>query len=180
MVGRDLLCSRLMSTTKPQPRLSWREWRRRRAWDLHQQGWTQQHIAQALAVTQGAVSQWLHQARLQEVAALRDHPAPGATPLLTEDQLALLVALLLEGAAASGFRGDVWTSKRVSQLIKEQFGVSYHPGHVRRLLGQLGFSPQRPIVRATQRDEQAIETWPAERWPALKKRRCMKAALLSG
>jgi transposase len=169
-----------MSTTKLHPGRSWREWRRRRAWDLHQQGWTQQQIAQALAVTQGAVSQWLHQAHLQGVAALRDHPAPGARPLLTTDQHALLVALLLEGAAASGFRGDVWTSKRVTQLIKEQFGVSYHPGHVRRLLRQLGFSPQRPIVRAAQRDEQAIAEWYSDRWPALKKRRGVKAALSSG
>jgi len=169
-----------MSTTKHPPLPSWREWRRRRAWELQQQGWTQQHIAQALAVTQGAVSQWLQQARLQGVTALRDHPAPGAPPLLTSDERALLGALLLEGAEACGFRRDVWTSKRVTQLIKEQFGVTYHPGHVRRLLGQLGFSPQRPLVRATQRDEAAIAAWYAERWAALKKRPCEKTELSSG
>ena len=180
MVGRDLLCSTLMSTTDQHPLPSWREWRRCRAWELHQQRWTQHQIAHALDVTQGAVSQWLQRARLQGVVALRDHPARGATPLLSAEQHALLGALLLDGAAANGFRGDVWTSKRVSQLINEQFGVSYHPGHVRRLLGQLGFSPQRPIVRATQRDEQAIAAWFAERWPALKKRRCVKAELSSG
>jgi transposase len=125
-MGRDLLCSRLMSTTKHHPLPSWREWRRRRAWELHQQGWTQPHIAHALAVTQGAISQWLRQAHLQGVAALRDHSAPGAPARLTSDQHALLAALLLEGAAAHGFRGNVWTSKRVTQLIQEQFGAYEH------------------------------------------------------
>jgi transposase len=174
-VGRDLLCSRCMSRTDPLPPLSWREWRRRRAWELHQQGWTQQHIAQALAVSQGAVSQWVQRATAQGPEALRAHPAPGAPPLLTTDQHALLVALLLEGAEAHGFRGDVWTSQRVAHLIHEQFGVRYHPGHVRRLLGQLGWSVQRPLVRATQRDEAAIAAWYTERWPALKKSADAKA-----
>lgn len=160
--------------------MSWPEGRRLRAWELHQQGWTQQQIAHALGVTQGAVSQWVQRATAQGVAALRDHPAPGASPLLSTEQHALLVALLLEGAEASGFRGEVWTSRRVAQLIREQFAVSYHPAHVRRLLRQLGFSPQRPIVRASQRDEEAIATWYATRWPALKKSACGKAALSSG
>ncbi|MDP6519113.1 MAG: winged helix-turn-helix domain-containing protein [Planctomycetota bacterium] len=51
------------------------------------------------------------------------------------------------------------------------FGVRYHPAHVSRLLRTLGWSPQKPIQRATQRDEAAIATWYAERWPAIKKRR---------
>jgi transposase len=160
--------------------MSWREWRRHRAWKLHQQGWTQQQIAQALAVSQGAVSQWLQRASQQGVAALRDHPPPGARPLLTPEQRALLVALLLEGAEAHGFRGEVWTSQRVARLIHEQFGVHYHPGHVRRLLNDLGWSAQRPIQRATQRDEQAIAAWSVERWPALKKRHNKKAGSLCG
>jgi len=160
-----------MSTTDRKPPRSWREGCRLRAWELHQQGWTQQHIAQALGVTQGAISQWLKQATLHGVEALRDHPAPGARPKLLADQRAQLAALLLEGAQAFGFTGEVWTARRVAQLIKDQFHVSYHPDHVGRILRQLGFSPQRPIVRATQRDEAAIGAWYSERWPTLKKRR---------
>lgn len=179
-MGRDLLCSRLMRTTEHNPPVSWHEGRRLRAWELHQQGWTQHRIAQALGVTQGAVSQWLQRARLHGLAALRDHPAPGAAPLLTAEQQAQLVALLLEGAEAYGFRGAVWTCRRVRQLINDQFGVTYHPAHVSRLLRQLGWSPQKPLVRATQRDEAAIAAWHAERWPALKKKRSLKAALSSG
>src|SRR5215472_10485464 len=52
-------------------RLDWREGRRRRAWELKQQGWKQQDIAAALGVTAGAVSQLLRRVREQGVEALR-------------------------------------------------------------------------------------------------------------
>jgi DNA-directed RNA polymerase specialized sigma24 family protein len=61
-------------------RLDWREGRRRRAWELKEQGWKQQDIAAALGVTPGAVSQWLSRARQGGVEALRRHPAAGPTP----------------------------------------------------------------------------------------------------
>jgi transposase len=157
-----------MSTREHNQSMSWHEGRRLRAWDLHLKGWTQQHIAEALGVTQGAVSQWLKRATMHGVAALYTHP-PGRPPLLTPDQRVHLVGLVTQGAEAFGFRGAVWTCGRIAHLIDEQYGVSSHPAHVSRLLKHLEWTPQRPLVRATQRDEDAITTWYVERWPALKK-----------
>jgi transposase len=158
-----------MKTSKA--RLDWREGRRRRAWELKQAGWKQQDIAAALGVTSGAVSQWLTRARVEGVEeGLRRHPAPGPTPKLTLEQLAQLPALLDRGAEAYGFRGQVWTCKRVGEGIRRTFGVTYDPSHISRLLHRLSYSVQRPIERATQRDEGAIRIWWEQRWPALKKR----------
>jgi len=152
-------------------RLDWREGRRRRAWELKEAGWKQQDIAAALGVTGGAVSQWLSRARTEGVEeGLRRHPAPGPTPKLTPDQLAQLPALLDRGAEAYGFRGQAWTCKRIGAVLRRTFGVSYDPSHISRLLHRLGYSVQRPIERATQRDEGAIRVWWEQRWPALKKR----------
>jgi transposase len=88
---------------------------------------------------------------------------------LDAQQHAQLVALLLEGPAVFGFRGEVWTCQRVAHVIQVQFGVVYHPAHVSRILAHLGWTPQKPIIRARQRDEAAIAAWYTERWPALKK-----------
>ena len=177
-----MVCLCMATTNSPlgDPPTNWHEGRRLRAWELHQQGWTQPAIATALGVTQGAVSQWLHRATVGGVAALRHRPASGAPPLLAPAQLAGLPALLAQGAEAWGFRGAVWTSARVATVIHRQFGVHYHPGHVRRLLRQLGWSVQKPVVRAAQRDERAIARWYDRQWPALKKKPSSKAGPLPG
>ncbi len=147
----------------------WKEGRRLRAWELWQQEWKQKDIAKALGVSKGAVSQWLKRARTEGTEGLRRHPAPGAQPKLSAEQLAALPRLLDRGAEAFGFRGQVWTAQRVAEVIRRQFGVSYHPGHCSRLLQQLRYSVQKPVQRASQRDEAAIGRWRDERWPALKK-----------
>jgi transposase len=158
----------------------WREWRRLRAWDLKQHGWKQCEIAAALGVTEGAVSQWVSRGRTGGVAALRHRPPPGPPSRLTPQQLAHLPALLARGAEAFGFRGDVWTARRVTELIRREFGVQYHFNHVGNLLRQAGWSPQKPLRRASQRNEAAIEQWRTERWPALKRGRYEKGAPLFG
>jgi transposase len=168
-----------MSAQRQEP-TDWREGRRLRAWELHQQGWKQTAIAAALGVTQGAVSQWIKRGTAGGVPGLRRRPAPGATPRLTNEQRAQLVDALATGAPAFGFIGEVWTTKRIATVIKECFGVSYHPAHVSRLVRALGQTVQLPVTQATQRDEAAIQVWHDERWPALKKRPPRKDARSSG
>src|SRR5438105_12418399 len=147
----------------------WKEWRRRRAWELWKLGWNQKEIAEALGVTQGAVSQWMKMRREQGEEGLRGKIAQGPQPRLSEEQMVQLPTLLDQGAEAHGFRGAVWTTQRVAVLIKKQFGVSYHPAHMSRLLKQIKYSVQQPIERASQRDEQAIAIWKEQRWPEVKK-----------
>ena len=88
---------------------SWLEERRRRAWDLKNKGWLQSKIAEALGVTEGAVSMWLKRARDGGVDALRARKRGGSQPELSAEQCARLLDLLRRGAEAFGFEGDVWT-----------------------------------------------------------------------
>jgi transposase len=148
----------------------WRAERRKRAWELKQAGWKQQDIAEALGVTEGAVSQWMKCGREGGEDALKAHPAQGARPRLTAEQRAYIPAVLAKGAPAYGFRGEVWNSRRLAVAIKQEFGVSYHPDHCGYLVRKMGYSKQKPAERATQRNERAIEHWKAHHWPQLKKR----------
>jgi transposase len=150
----------------------WREERRKRAWDLKEQGWLQKDIAVALGVSEGAVSQWLKRAwEGGGVEALASHPGPGGVARLSAEQRAQIPGFLELGAEAYGFHGAVWTANRVAEVIWQTFGVRYSRDHVSALLRQMGWSRQQPITRATQRDDAAILAWQVERWPALKKGR---------
>lgn len=67
--------------------VEWREGRRLRAWELHEAGWSQAAIAEALGVTPGAVSPWMRRARegggagaLRCARAAHAHRARGVPP----------------------------------------------------------------------------------------------------
>ena len=55
--------------------------------------------------------------------------------------------------------------------MAREFGVEYSTSGGWELLRSLGFSPQKPEKRATQRDEQGIVQWKRKTWPSLKKKR---------
>jgi transposase len=154
----------------------WREARRFRAWELKQKGWKQCDIAEALGVTDGAVSQWMKRVREGGLEALRSRKGGGPKPKISEEELQQLPEFLERGPEAYGFRGDVWTRARVGAVIEEEFGVSYSDTHVGRLLDEIDWSRQKPAERASQRDEDEIEAWQEETWPELKKKPTEKGA----
>jgi transposase len=149
---------------------TWREWRRLRALSLKQQDWYQRDIAAALDVSEVTVSRWMARVRHDGPRALAAHPGSGHPPKLSDAQKRLIPEFLWHGPEAYGFRGQVWTCARVARVIEEEFGVHYHKDHVGRLLKELCWTPQMPIRRAVQRDEQAIARWRAEVWPELLRR----------
>jgi transposase len=148
---------------------NWKEARRLQAWHLKENGWPQRQIAEAMGVSAAAVSQWLQRARNGGPTVLQHRPPPGAPRRLATAQLARLPELLPRGPEAYGFRGQVWTRKRVAEVIRVTFGVVYHPTHGGRLLKALRWSPQKPMRRARQRDEAVIVRWRDEPWPGIKK-----------
>jgi transposase len=81
-----------------------------------------------------------------------------------------LTSCLLEGPEKLGYETPLWTCPRVADLIEREFGIRYHAGHVWKLLRQLGWSPQRPVGRALERNEEAIGEWKRKTWPEIKKK----------
>lgn len=158
-----------MDNTLSQQATNWREGRRVRAFELYQKGWKQKDIADALGVTQGAVSQWLKRVREGGIQVLAHRKPPGAPSRLSQQQREQLPCLLAQGAESFGFRGDVWTQGRIAELIRRKFGVSYDPSQAGRIIRACGLSSQKPVRRGKQRDEKAIRRFKYERWPELKK-----------
>src|SRR5262245_2298197 len=146
------------------------EWRRYRALYLKRRGWVQRDIAEALDVSEGALSGWLARARHRGPEARRAGPGAGRPPRLSPDQKRSIPELLWPGPEAYGVRGQVWTCARVARAIEEEFGVRSHQDHVGRLLRDLRWTPQQPIKRAIQRDQEAIRRWRDETRPELRQR----------
>lgn len=147
------------------------EKRRRRAMELLRKGMSLSAVAARVGCSPSSVVLWRDTYRRRGDPGLRARPAPGRPPKLEASERRSLTRLLLRGASSCGFPTDLWTTRRVAQVIQERFGVEYHPNHLWRLLRGLGWSCQRPETRARERDEEAIEHWKRYRWPHIKKSR---------
>ena len=127
-------------------------------------------VAAAVGVHVKSVHRWRKARADGGRAALRARPTPGRPCRLGDRQKAKLTDLLLAGALANGFPTDLWTCPRIVTLIKRHFGVAYHHDHVGRLMAAIGFTCQKPKLRAAERDEAAIEHWVRHDWAAVKKK----------
>ncbi len=145
------------------------ERRRRRAVALVDKGWPMRRVAEALGASPGSVSAWCWAYRQGGDTALAAKPHPGRRVELTERQLKQLDRWLRRGPTACGYPTELWTLKRVAELIERRFGVRYDPSGVWHLLRRMGWSCQKPERRARERDEQAIARWRQEDWPRIKK-----------
>src|SRR5216683_2654959 len=147
------------------------EKRRRRAVKLVESGQSLSTVARKVGATVSSVFRWWQAYRRKGPRGLQPKPAPGRPPRLAVAEKRQLVKLLTRGALHAGYRTDLWTLPRVTELIHQEFGVRYHPAHVWKVLTALGWSCQKPERRAVERDEVAIARWKREDWPRIKKRR---------
>ena len=146
------------------------EKRRFEAAELLRRGWSQAEAARELRVHRQTVYRWATRVRTAGRAALKRAGRAGRRPRLNPAELRRIEQGLKRGPEALGYETSLWTAPRVADLIERECGVKYHPGHVWRILRQLGWSCQRPVGRALERDEAAIRRWKKQRWPELKKK----------
>ena len=152
------------------------EQRRLAAVEMFGEALNNSEIGRRLKISNQTVSRWRQQFQQGGAGALLKAGRAGRKPLLGADQLLRLTRMLLAGPEKFGYETPLWTARRVAALIAQQFGVRYHSGHVWRLLRLLGWSPQRAVGRALERDEKAIAEGKRKRWPAIKKKPPRKGA----
>jgi len=156
-----------MATKRYQRDFKELELRRRKGMRMLARGVAQAEVARALEVSRQTTSSWAKKLA-EDSQAWRRKPLgrPGGLDAAQKKQLC---KSLLAGAVANDFPTELWTLPRIAQLIEQRFAVRLTQPSVWRLLRALGWSVQRPTGQARQRDEKAIRTWKAKRWPELKK-----------
>ncbi len=145
------------------------ESRRKYAGKLFAKGMSQADIARELLVSRQSVSRWYNDWCSGGVKALRAAGRAGRLPLLSSKDIKSIERQLLRGSLANGYATDMWTLERVAEVIEKETGIRYHPGHVWRILRQMGWSRQRPARKAKERNDAAIVSWVKNDWPRVKK-----------
>lgn len=150
-----------------------REWERLRqvAANMLDAGKAPAEIAPLLGVAAQTVRAWRRAYRTGGRGALASRKPTGRPPKLTAAHKETLAGWLVRTPGECGYAGrHLWTQQLIADLIFRELGVSYHHDHVGVILKEMGFTHQKPMRRARERDEARIEAWRTEVWPALLKK----------
>lgn len=147
------------------------EARRKQAMKLLQQDFPPTEVAEIVGASRRSVNRWKNAYEEEGWKGLeaKENPNRGRNPKLPEEKLPELEELLLEGAEAHGFEGQLWTLPRIVRLIEEEFDTSVSIWSARRYLEKLDWSNQRPQRRAVERDPERIDEWRGN-WPYREKK----------
>ncbi len=128
-----------------------------------QEGESPETIIKTLGFSRGCIYNWLARYRSGGWHALKSGYSSGRPKKLTAKQIKWVYKTIKDKDPQQlKFEFALWTRKMVATLIKCQFGLKLSPVSVGRLLHQLGFSCQKPLYRAYQRDPELVEKWKAE------------------
>ena len=142
---------------------------------LSNDGKTSGEISKLLKSPRSKVSGWLAGYEKHGYESLLEGHRTGRPAGLTEKQRTALADIVDSGPVAYGFLSGVWTSVMIRQVIEEEFGHSYDPRHVRRILDALDFSVQRPKRLLAKADPRKQNRWRRYTYPTIKKRAAPRA-----
>ena len=146
------------------------ERRRRLAVARVQEGCTPPQAARFLGVHLRTVQRWTASFRQHGDDGLTAKPHTGASPKLTdEQQFEVLAWILCYKPSSFGFRGELWTSRRLREIIQQRFGVTFNSNYLCAWLRQRGLSPQKPRRHPRERNQAAIDAWLDQDWTRIKK-----------
>lgn len=138
------------------------------------EGHTASQIARALKVHRSSVPLWIRQWNAQGEVGLLEGRRSGRPADLSAQQEKQLQDILDSGPVAYGLESGIWTSPAIRNVMAQEFGVAYHPGHVRRLVRRLGCSVQRPVTRLVHANLAQKNRWVRYTNPRLKEKPVLK------
>src|SRR5438067_11940251 len=101
---------------------------------LLDEGVNQSEVARRVKVARQTVARWAQERRSKGKRALKKAGRAGRKPLLKDKERKRLVERLREGPERLGYETPLWTCPRVAHLIEQGLGISYHKGHVWKIL----------------------------------------------
>lgn len=135
-----------------------------------EEGYAVAEVAEFLGVTPQAVYLWLATFRQRGAQGLAAKPVAGRPRKLTPTQEAVVLSWLAESPTKYGFPNELWTAKRLTEIIQWHWGISFNSHYLSAWLRQRDISPQKPQRVASDRDPEAIRRWLKKDWPRIKQK----------
>jgi transposase len=156
--------------------------RRRVVYAVREDGMSEAQAARTFGVCRQSVATWVARVESDGVRALsaqKRGPKPGGNKL---------GGATTERAIVRSIRGScpdqmllpfaLWSRAAVIALIRKRSGRAVSLSTAGRYLRRWGFTPQKPMRRAYERDPAAVAAWLKEKYPAIKKRAKEQNALI--
>lgn len=134
-------------------------------------GMSKAEAARTFDVSRTSVHAWVKKVEQGGRRALRSRPRgrPRRSTLLGH-QAATIVRLITDRCPDQlKLPFALWTREAVGQLIEDRCGLRLSVWTVGRYLRRWGFTPQKPLRRAYERDPVAVKQWLKEEYPAIRR-----------
>lgn len=144
-------------------------------------GMTQTKAAEVFGVAQKTVWSWLSSFRAGGADALKARKrGPKSECSALKGWQAATICKLIRDRHPEQLKLPfvLWTADAVRQLIYRQFKVRVSERTVRRYLARWGFTPQKPVRRAYERNDEAVKRWLEEEYPAIREAAKKEKALI--
>jgi transposase len=130
------------------------------------EGYSAQEVAEFLGVHIRTVYHWL--SRSKKRRGLEAKPPPGRPRKLTGRRERTVLGWFRKSPRSFGYATDLWTARRVAQVIERKWQVKFNPRYLVAWLAARKITPQKPQRVPREADQDAIERWRSQDWPRLK------------
>jgi transposase len=128
-------------------------------------------VAKRFGVTPRTVNNWMRRYRSGGACALRQgkRGRPKSPSRLTGWQAGVIVRLITDhNPSQLKMPFALWTRQAAADLIAKRFGVKISRWTAGRWLQRWGFTPQKPLRRAYERNPVEVERWLKVRYPQIR------------
>lgn len=148
--------------------------RRKQAIALHKKGMIRREIAPIVGAHRNTVGLWIRDWKSGGARALK--PSPPGRPtgsgrrLSSDQEKAIARAIVDHCPDQMKMPFALWTRAAVRDYILEAYGIALPIRTVGWYLKRWGFTPQKPVRRAYERNEAAVRRWLRYEYPAIKRK----------
>lgn len=144
------------------------------------QGMKRAHAAKTFHVSRTSINQWLgNYKRRGDTGLISGKPGRKPKTRLSKCQTNTAKRLITDKCPDQlKLPFYLWTRQAVVQLLEQRFGVKVSVWTAGRYLKAWGFTPQKPLRRAYERDPKAVARWLEKEYPLIAMRAKWENALI--